>query len=286
MKHIILIGSLFLLASCSDKYKGGYGSGAGGLTHDQLASNFVATLNASGEYDVTLVKSSTERKNYIVIYDKDLHAYDAINLSGYTPGADAAAFLNTQATVYSGLVLIPGHYEWYPTYGYGYGYNYPSYGNNYYDSFCNCWTYGPDYSQINYVWIEDQYRDPGSGLTFEKINATSKDLEKISGLAEQKVVQMRAQNVAARFGLSTERSQDVVRLAIAWQKDGGKELTDNVQDSYAKEMLGFSITEAKSAIKKSESGNTEGLDDLVKKAALANDITPEQVKQLIDFYIN
>ena len=130
----------------------------------------------------------------------------------------------------------------------------------------------------------NRYYDWYTGLTFEKVQSTSKDLEKYAALAQEKVIKSRAENVAAKFGLSVERSKDVVRLAMAWKQSGGKELSDKQQDSFAKELLGFSITDAKAAAQQKEAGNSNALDSLVEKAALTNDTSPENVRQIIDQY--
>ncbi|OFZ11393.1 MAG: hypothetical protein A2Z20_07665 [Bdellovibrionales bacterium RBG_16_40_8] len=130
----------------------------------------------------------------------------------------------------------------------------------------------------------NRYYDWYTGLTFEKVQSTSKDLEKYAALAQEKVIKSRAENVAAKFGLSVERSKDVVRLAMAWQKSGGKELAAKDQDSFSKELLGFSISDAKKAVTEKESGNSRPLDSLIEKAALTNETTPENVRQIIDQY--
>ena len=145
--------------------------------------------------------------------------------------------------------------------------------------------YGDAYYDLIPVGFNDYY-DPYSGLTFEKVNATSKDLEKFAALAEQKVINMRAKHVATEFGLSMERSKDIVSLAMAWQKAGGKDLPEQAQDSYAKEILGFTITSAKNAVNERNAGNTKPLDDLIGKAAEKNDQTPEMINQIISKYFS
>ncbi|OFZ11394.1 MAG: hypothetical protein A2Z20_07670 [Bdellovibrionales bacterium RBG_16_40_8] len=145
--------------------------------------------------------------------------------------------------------------------------------------------YGDAYYNLIPIGYNDYY-DVYTGLIFEKVQSTPKDLEKYAALAEQKMVNKRADRVAAQFGLSVERSKEVVRLAVAWQKDGGKSLPDKVQDSYAKDLLGFTITDAKNAVTEKEAGNAKPLNELIKTAADQNDQTPEMLQQIISKYFS
>jgi hypothetical protein len=264
LRNIFYGVSFILLAACGAG--GGYGSGAAGYTHNELAVLFVDELNATGVYDVTLAKDSTDQFNYVVVYDHDYDSYDAINISGYKPGDNILDFMESRSGgSFYDLDLIPGYYSW-DTY-------------ESYDSFCSCWV-----TDVRQVWVETRYRDRSSGLTFEKVSGSSKDLETYAAIAEEAVISNRAESVASKFGLSVDRSKDVVRLAMAWQKAGGKDLTAKDQDSFSKELLGFSITEAKSASQKAATGNKKAMDDLVEEAALANGTSPENIRQIVDTY--
>ena len=66
----------------------------GDSKHEKLADNFVNALNVDANYDVTLVKTNTLQKDYIVVYDNDLKTYDAYDLAGYVAGDDVVAFLD------------------------------------------------------------------------------------------------------------------------------------------------------------------------------------------------
>jgi hypothetical protein len=261
MKKLLLsLAAIALLAGCGG---GGNGSGGGGLSHNSLAEQFVAALNASGAYSVTLVKSDTLVYDYIVIYDADYDEYDAIYIGNYTAGQDILAYM-ANATIYYDLTYNPGYYDW-ELY-------------EYYDSFCACYVW--DYRS---VWIEETYT--GYGRTFEHGAEAPKDVALYAELAEEQVVASRATEVSEKFGLSVDRSKEVVRLTMAWQKAGGKDLTERDQDAFSQEMLGFSITEAKAAVKAKNEGNPEAVEDLVERAAATNETTPEHVKSLIDTYI-
>lgn len=268
MKKIILAAfAATALTACG----GGGGNGNGSpstptspaLTHNQLAEHFVNQLNATGLYDVDLAKSSTLRSNFIVIYDHDLDSYDAINIDNYAPGMDVLDYVDNNAgRFYYDLDVLPGHYEWEPY--------------DRYDSWCECWV-----TDTREVWIPTRYRDRWSGFVFEKIKSSSKDLETFAALAEEATIANRAESVATKFGLSVDRSREVVRLAMAWQKQGGKNLTDKDQDAFSKELLGFSITEAKAAAKSAAEGNVKAMDQLIEEAAITNSTSPEHVRQII-----
>jgi hypothetical protein len=258
MKKVMLAIATLALVACGGGGGNGDGAPSLGLTHNQLADLFVTALNSTGAYDVSLAKSSTLHDNFIVIYDYDLQEYDAVNISGWTPGTDPAVYVDgSYAIAYYDLDVLPAHYE----------YDYDVFGD------------------LVSTWIPTRYQDYYTGYVFEKTGTTSKDLLKLSALAEEEVVGNRAEAVATKFGLSVDRSKEVVRLAMAWKKAGGKDLTAKDQDSFSQEMLGFSITEAKSAVKQNLAGDTAALDSLVEKAAETNETTPENVRQIISTYI-
>ncbi len=99
------------LTACSS------GSGSGGLTHGQLASEFVSSLNYDLDYDVELVKTHTLQYNYVVVYDYDLDSYDAYNISNYYAGDNIGYYLdNYEYSFYYDLDYTGGNiYEDYIT---------------------------------------------------------------------------------------------------------------------------------------------------------------------------
>ena len=58
-------------------------------------------------------------------------------------------------------------------------------------------------------------------------------------------------------------------------------MTNAELDSFSTELLGFSITKGKEVAAEAMQGNTSGLDSLIKKAAVANSISPEHVQKLM-----
>ena len=218
-------------------------------------------LNSSGQYSVTLTKTFTDHKDYIVIYDASTKEYNAVNIATYTKDMDPATFLATVGGIHYDLDIIPGHYEAEADTEYNYD--------------CSCWI-----DTYDSYWVDTKYRDREADMYFEVQAASGKDLEKFAALAQEAVVENRAQDMSSRLGLSLERSQEVVRLTMAWQRSGGKNLSVDEQDSFSKELLGFSITDAKKAM--TSSSTEASMDQLIDKAAQTNGTSPENVRRIMN----
>ncbi len=262
MKKILLgLVASALLVACN----GGNGNGAPGYTHNQLAVKFVQELNLDAEFNVSLVKKDTEQSNYIVIYDPLYDSYDAINIANYDPIYDNAVdyYNDYSYASYYDLIKIPGHYEerWDSVILYYDAYGDPVWGYEYYD-----------------VWVETSYEDYYTGIIFEKVEATAKDLAKVSAIAEVAELKKSAQFISSEMGLSLERSSEVARLVKNWKKSSKKGMTNAELDSFSTELLGFSITAGKEAVM---SEDTASLESLVNQAAETNGITPEHAGKLM-----
>ncbi len=265
MKKILATGLLALtLIGCN----GGNGDGHGDYTHNELAKKFVKELNLDEEFDVTLVKKSTLQENFIVIYDPYTDSYDALNIDNYNPEVDNAAdyYFDNSGRAFYDLDVIPGHYE--TEYDYTViGYDIDGYA---------IWGYEP-YD----VWVPTRYRDRYADITFEKVAATPKDLAKVAALKEVAQLEKSAEFLSSEFGLSLTRSKEVARLSAHWKKASLKGMTAAEQDSFSTELLGFSITAGKAAVKDSMNGNSAKIEDLVESAASKNGITPEHASKLM-----
>jgi hypothetical protein len=141
------------------------------------------------------------------------------------------------------------------------------------------------YGDLLFDPFSNIYTDFFTGIQFEKSEESVKDVSLLAELAEEAVVSENAKFISEKFGLSVERSKDIVRIGHAWQKQGGKDMTTKDQDAFAKEMLGFTITEALDAVQKKNEGSLDALEDLIGKAAETNETTPEHVKTLISEFI-
>lgn len=258
MKKLFLTGLMTLsFIACNS---GGNGGGAPGYSHNDLAQKFVNQLNLDPDFNVTLVKSSTLQKDYIVIYDPYTGTYDSINIDLYDPHYDNAAdyYYDNSDVAYFDLDQIPAHYETVVEY----------------DAYTDSYVY-------EQVWIPTRYQDYYTGITFEKVSATPKDLAKMAALKEVAELDKKAKFLSSNFGLSLERGKEVARLAAHWKKASLKGMTDAEQDNFSTELLGFSITQGKSAVSASMQGDSGKLSDLVEQAASKNGITPEHASKLM-----
>lgn len=272
MKNTVILAMAFVMAACG----GGNGSGGAvsGLNHNQLAQAFVDKLNTSGKYSVTLAKTNTLKYDYIVIYDQATDSYNAVNIGSYDVNQDAAQYLETVGGTHTDLDVLPAHYETQTRTKYESKYDV----TNIYGDYVGCSCY---ITIVEDVYIPTRYRDRRADITFENTASAPKDLEKFAALAQTAVIQSRAEKLSERLGLSVDRSQEVVRLSMAWERAGGKDLSAKDQDAFSQEMLGFSITDAKKALTESAQGSSASMDQLIDQAALVNQTSPENVRQII-----
>lgn len=274
MKKLLSASLLALsLISCNGGGGGGGTSTGGGpvyyeYTHEQAAALFVQGLNLDQDFDVTLVKDTTLEYDYIVIYDPYTDSYDAVNISAYDPDYDNAAdyYFDNSASTFYDLALVPGYYET------DYEYEFVGYDNDGYEIY--------DYVAYD-TWIPTRYADPYSNFIFEKTAASVKDLAKTAALKEVAQIAKSAQFLSSEFGLSVERSKEVARLATHWKKSSKKGMTNDEQDAFSTELLGFSITAGKKAAKEASEGNLLSLSSLIENAASKNSITPEHASKLM-----
>ncbi len=270
----IILGTM--LISCSDN--GGNGGGAPGYTHKQLAVKFVEELNLDAEFEVELIKKSTDQSDFIVIYDPLYDSYDAIDIQNYDPALDSAVdyYFTNSASFYYDLDEIPGHYEgrWVGEWVDEYAWDEST--QSWYDTGFN--TYVETYED---VWIKTKYRDVATGLYFEKTSASAKDLAKVAAIKEVATINKTAEHLSSNFGLSIDRAKEIAKLSSNWKKASKKSMTDAEIDAFSSELLGFSITTGKEAVSEMLAGDDTKLEALVDQAAEANGITPEHATKLM-----
>lgn len=271
MKKLFMLLSLtlfFVACSDDDKPNTGNGNGAAGYTHNELATKFVEELNLNQDFEVELVKSSTNQWNFIVIYDPLLDSYDAIEIADYDPAIHGAAdyYFDNSHKHYFDLDYVPGHYEERETYSWN--------SDDTYD------VYTED------VYIKPSYYDRYTDISFEKVSATPKDLAKVAAIKEVVVLEKQAKFLSSQFGLSLDRGKEVARLTAHWKKASLKGMTSREHDHFSTELLGFSISEGKAAVNASLSGEGNSLNQLIEKAAQTNGITPEHTKKLLNQIFN
>ncbi len=269
MKNLIaLVAMTVLLVSCG----GGNGGGAPslGLNHKELAQEFVTALNATGNYNVELTKKSTLQYDHVVVYDRTLKQYDAYYIGDWKPGQDVVNYVDTLSNnFYYDLRRIPGHWITVEDYG------------SYYDYYTGQYEFGWHWED---EYVPTRYRDRRTGLLFEKVQATGKDLEKIAAFKEGLQIKNSADLLAGEFGLSQSRAKEVARLAVQWDKNQDS-MTDADHDAFSTEVLGVSITDAKEAFKKSLEGDSKSLEAVIEQAAATNDIAPEDMQEIFSGFL-
>lgn len=155
--------------------------------------------------------------------------------------------------------------------------------------------YNPGENLNNYLNLHDSsfyydlmpsafgtYTDEWSGLIFEKTQASSKDRLKMAALEEGLMIKKASDVLNVQFGLSQERSFEVAKLAVIWQKTPKERMTDADHDKFSKEVLGHTITQYKNAVAKKLVGNGSELNQLIEDTAAFNGVTPEQMNQVLD----
>lgn len=270
MKILLLSSLLAVLAACNGGNGGGSPAGPtfDSLNHNELAQTFVQELNLDAEFSVTLSKKSTLQEDFIVIYDPLTDSYDAIDIQNYNPNYDNAAdfYFANSAKNFFDLDVIPAHYE--TDYEYGivaYDYDgYPIY----------------DYYLVE-VYVPTRYRDRASGITFEKVSASAKDLAKMVAIKEAAEIQKSAEFLSSEFGLSLNRGKELAGLKAHWKKASKKGMTNSEVDAFSTELLGFSLTSGIEAVSASAEGDQTKVETLVNQAAELNGITPEHASKLM-----
>lgn len=159
--------------------------------------------------------------------------------------------------------------------------------------------YNPGEDLLDYLYYNDDlfyydldpigngyYEDYFTGVIFEKTQPTSKDLLKMKALKEAVQIKSSAEHIAAEYGLSESRSMEVAKLSKLWKNTPKDRMTDQDHDHFAKEVLGYSITEYKQAAKQMQAGDKSHLKRLVNGTADYNGTTPEDVNDIIKEVFN
>lgn len=277
MKTLLMsLLTLSALVSCNGGGNGGgspatttgNGTVAPALSHNELAQVFVQELNLDVDFDVDLVKDSTLQTDFIVIYDPFLDSYDAIDIQTYNPAIDNAAdfYFDNSALNYFDLGIIPAGYE--------IDIEYVIVG---YDDIGDA-VYG--YEEVE-TYVPTRYEHFETGVIFEKVQASSKDLAKMVALKEVAQIQKSATFLSSEFGLSLERGKELAKLQAHFKKVSKKGMTNAEVDLFSTELLGFSLSDGVSAYNASQSGDSSSLTNLLDQSAAVNGITPEHATKLM-----
>lgn len=142
-----------------------------------------------------------------------------------------------------------------------------------------------NYYDLDYLG-GNQYQDWYTGLVFEEGAPSSKDLAKVTAFKQEIRIQKSAKKIAADFGLSEQRSREVAKLAVQLADAPKSSMTTQDYDNFSKELLGSSITQFQSAMKKSAEGDSAALSNLLDKAAQVNGVGPEHMGKIVSGLFN
>lgn len=161
--------------------------------------------------------------------------------------------------------------------------------DDYYEEWDWCSTCG--YSWTEDVWVEDGYTYywyTGNGFSFSnnELNV-SRDLETLSGLADEAQVSLMTLAIQNELSLSTNRAQELAKLSVKFNKlENMRELSDKEKDYFAMNALGVNFKDLSSAYKKSLSDNKEEFNSLMDQAAKLNKTTAEKLEGYVSNYLS
>lgn len=182
---------------------------------------------------------------------------------------------NTNQTDY--IVVYDHDYGTYDAYYIG-AYNVGENLNNYISAYEYSFYYDLMPEAGNY------YRDWYSGILFEKVQPSSKNLSKMKALREDLAINKTAESLRAEYGLSQDKALDAARFSYKLKNSPAGTYSAKDYDAFAKELTGSTITEFQSDIK---AGNMESLQDRIEKAGEVSGMGSEGVGKLIkDMFID
>ncbi|CAN5950677.1 unnamed protein product [Sphagnum jensenii] len=131
---------------------------------------------------------------------------------------------------------------------------------------------------------DNQQSTFSSNLTFENGEGSTKDLDKAHALIESMQAEAIAQNIAANFGLSYDRSIQIAKMAQSWNKlSKTRALTDADADGVIQQLTGVSgeaMKDAETAML--QNGNHAPLDAILESAAQINGTTSENMSAIMN----
>jgi hypothetical protein len=167
--------------------------------------------------------------------------------------------------------------------------------------------YGDDYAIDIYSYVRDSYlydldyfddyaievHSVGLGLwedyygnLYEQGNESGKDLEKIAAQLENIKLEAVGEGISAKYGLSLDRGLKLAKIASNWKKASKtRTMTDADTDSLSQELFGFDLGQGIKAFEEYNRGDSTNFDELIKKAAQTNGITPEHINRIFKEYV-
>ena len=152
------------------------------------------------------------------------------------------------------------------------------------DAGYNASDYGNGLATAQYVY---ESNDSGffisyTGMVFEETTASAKDLERIGSFLEKKNLHKKASHLEGQFGLSEKRSFEVAKLLTNIKTvSKSRNITSKDMDAFSKKLLGFNFKEATTAYTNLSEGESDRWEELMKKAAQTNGLSPESMKDIM-----
>jgi hypothetical protein len=213
-----------------------------------------------------------------VYYNHDQLAAEFVDRAWGDAGLDLSLAKSTTLQ-YDYIVVYDYDYDTYDAYYIG-GWTVGMNVGNYINANSSRHYYDLDYLGGN------QYEDWYTGLVFEEGTPSSKDLVKVAAFKQEVRVRTSAKKIQTEFGLSEARSREVAKLAVQLADAPKASMTNQDYDNFSKELLGSSITQFNSAMKKSVEGDATALNGLLDKAAKVNGVGPEHMNKIVSGLFN
>ena len=210
------------------------------------------------DFDLNFVRLGVENKNYVVFsgtnYDEegdvDDHSYAAFDLSQWDSSIpftndgppENLTFFGDITRTEDGMGFICGE---------------------------ECGSFGPN-AELH------------KGLIFEEATPTSKDLEKMAAFKENLKLNRASKAISSLYGLSEERSFQLSKTVFSWKKvSNQRAMTKRDLDHLTVEFAGVKASEIVESFKDLAKGDEARFNNLIKRAAEVNEISPESVKTMI-----
>ncbi len=95
-----------------------------------------------------------------------------------------------------------------------------------------------------------------------------------------------AKYFVSEYGLSEKRGNNMAKLLKNYnQLNKKRTLTETDQDIFATKALGVNAKDVQKAMKSYQEGSFDDISDIISKAAMINDITPEHMESILREYL-
>ncbi len=205
-------------------------------------------------------------------YDHEDEAYAAINQMNLKKGDNRYTLIKLETLKWNHIVVYDsyeGKYEAWDISGYMVGMSEDI-------------TYDRIKEDGRYKDLEatpnNTFWDDSTDTLFSQIDSFRKDLEKIGASIEETDINSLSQTLIANFSLSEDRAVEMAKIFKTYDKISSKRsLTEKEKDTFSQKLLGINYKHLNQALR-----SGEGYDSLLQRAAELNNISPEQVNEILN----